>query len=173
MAVDPAELEQMIHQLEVLSDTAYAESLADCVMDPDPVEQAAFRSDPLAERSLAAAIFLIENVNAQIRRNEGESAAGWKHRAEHFRSRVGMERRLLGTVVDGIYARQGRIKNAPNPRRRAQERLVNLVLKGETVDVDTWRGLLEDERLREIERKRLDKERRKRLAKERKQAGRG
>ena len=113
----------MIEQLTVLGDVQYAEALADCVMDPEPTEQAAFRSDALANRSLIAARYLIDHVNSTIRRNEAESNGSWAKRAEHYRNRVGMERRLLETIVAGIRAQRGMLAAPPNPRGRALKEL--------------------------------------------------
>ena len=104
--VDPAEVDLMIGSLARLSDVSYAESLADCIMDPDPVERAAFRSPALVERSVIAAKYLIETTNSRIRAQAPlESNRAWERRAAHFRDRVGMERRLLDRVVaDNIEA---------------------------------------------------------------------
>lgn len=110
---DP-QVQAAVGELSALTDKRYAEALADCVMDPDPVEQAAFRSPELAPRSMVAARYLIDHVNTAIRR-EGES--GRARRAEHFRDRVGMERRMLEAVAGS----NG--ESAVNPRGRAMRRL--------------------------------------------------
>lgn len=120
-APDPAAVAEVLADLAELDDEGFADALADCIMRPDPVEQAAFRSPQAAERSLIAARYLIDNVNSTIRKNDGESDGSWRHRAEHFRNRVGMERRMLQAIVDGLRAQQGRLPNAPNPRARARE----------------------------------------------------
>jgi len=124
--IDDAAVTDLIGQLSALDDRAYAEALADCVMDPEPHEQAAFRSEALAVRSLAGARYLIDNVNSAIRRRDGESNRAWQARAEHFRNRVGMERRLLDAIVVGIRARAGLLPNQPNPRGRAMRELARL-----------------------------------------------
>lgn len=159
--VDPVLLDRTITQLQALTDQAYAQSLADCVVDPEPVEHAAYRSDELAERSLAAAVFLVNTTNSLMKNGPSRDDPAWVHRTQHFLNRIGMERRLLGTIVDGMYARQGRVKNAPNPRRRAQERLWNLVMSGRPVDPQTPALLMADEEAKEKVRKAQDKARRK------------
>lgn len=120
---DPAHVADLIGQLAALQDGAYADALAVNITEPDADEQAAFRSAELAQRSLVACRFLIENVNATIRRKSDESGKAWVLRAEHFRSRVGMERRLLEAVVAGLRAEKGILSSAPNPRGRAMRTL--------------------------------------------------
>lgn len=113
----------MVRQLAGLSEQTFTDSLADCIADPDPVEQAAFRGEQLAFRSLNACRYLIDHVNTTIRKKESESGSEWRARAEHFRSIVGRERRLLEYIVAGIRARQGILPAAPNPRARAKDEL--------------------------------------------------
>lgn len=148
---DPAAVARLIGQLERMSDTAFAESLADYVMTnlrkPDPedyastsayerdlqdwadladdhaVEQAAFRSDTLAIRSFYAAEMLIKQANTLLQRRSDEKGKDWQARTAHYRTRVGMERRLLGVRVDGIRAAKGILPSQPNPRARALENL--------------------------------------------------
>jgi hypothetical protein len=126
-------------------------------------ERAAFRSPELAVRAQAAAKFLIDNVNTDIRRSAGESNKAWEGRAARYRNRVGYEHRILNEVVAGLYAQQGRLDNRPNPRRRAQERLWSLVLAGQPVGKDTLRELLADEEHKIEVRKAEEKERRRQM----------
>ena len=158
---DPTQTRRVIRQLTALDDVPFAEALADNVMDPVAEETAAFRSDELARRSLAATQYLINNVNSTIKKNAGESNKGWQHRAEHYRSRIGMERRQLLDIVRGMDARLGRINNAPQPRRRAEKRLWNLVLADKPVSRETLRQLLEEEQQKDIDAREKEKERRK------------
>ena len=119
----PAEIADMISQLEILADVRFAEALADCIMDPEPTEQAAFRSEALAFRTLTAARYLLDHVNVTIHRNDTESNGSWLKRAEHYRNRVGMERRTVETIVAGLRAQRGMLTSTPNPRHRAMRAL--------------------------------------------------
>lgn len=159
---DPAEVQATVANLTELPDQQFAEALADCVMDPDPVEQAAFRSDDLALRALVAARYLIDNVNATIRQRADESGKAWALRAEHYRNRIGMERRLLESIVAGIRARDGQIMAAPNPRGRAMRRLAEK-------HPQEFLELVRDEQEAVAERRRAEKAERKRQ----RQAARG
>lgn len=163
---DPQEVTELIEQFQGYPDQQYAEALADNVMDPDPVETAAFRSEQLAQRSLVAARYLIDNVNNQLRRKEGESGKAWAARAEHYRTRIGMERRLLETIVAGLRARAGIVPNAPNPRGRAMRELARR-------HPQEYLALVREEQERDQERARAAKEERKRLRKEAKARERG
>lgn len=157
--LDLVEVERVKQQLSALTDQAYAEALADCVMDPDPFEQAAFRSPELAQRSLIAARYLIDNVNSQIRQRQDESKGAWGARAAHFRTRVGMERRILDAIVTGLRAQAGVLSNAPNPRARAMRRLAQL-------HPEEFLRLVREEQQADKERAAAAKEERKRLRRE-------
>lgn len=123
-ALDPHEVAVMKAQLSRVSDVAFAESLADCIMDPDAIEQAAFRSAELVERSRIAAKFLIDTTNSRIRSNAPDaSKKEWEQRASYFRDRVGMERRLLDRVALGLRAQLGELPTPPNPRAQAYREL--------------------------------------------------
>ena len=129
--IDPQRLAGLIQVLDRQTDVDFAEALADCIMDPEPVEVAAFRSGQLAHRSLAATQFLIDHANTTINTREGEDASRkWKQRATaRFRDRVGLERKLLIQIVNGELARQGRDpSNAPSAQGRALRRLKQLHL---------------------------------------------
>lgn len=92
------------------------------------VEQAAFRSPQLVNRSLAAARLLLDETNATLRRGrrDDETKTQWadrQRRLKHFVLNVGRERRLLEQIITGLRAQSGVLPNAPNPRQRAFERL--------------------------------------------------
>lgn len=143
---DPQEVADAIAYLSGLENVPYAESLADNIMDPDPVETAAFRSPELAKRSLAASEHLLDDVNARLRRGApaGESAKSFERRAGYFRQNVGIERRLLRAIVDGQRAARGIVPNAPKPRGRAMRRLAQLNLAGD-VPKGTYARLVREE----------------------------
>jgi hypothetical protein len=147
---DPADLPGAIEYLEGQTDARFQQSLADCIMDPDDLEQAAFRSEQLAFRSLAAAKTLIEQTNRLLVRKQGESTKGWQVRTEHFRTRVGMERRILQTITDGIRARDGFVASAPNPVQRAMRRLAQLNRAGDVPKGTIYR-LVEEERQKDAD----------------------
>lgn len=167
--LDPRQVQATIDQLSALSDQAYAEALADCVMLPDEFEQAAFRSEQLAQRSLIAARYLLDNVNTQIRQRPDESKGAWGQRASHFRNRVGMERRILDAIVTGLRAQLGILPAAPNPRARAMRRLWSENMRG-PIPAGRFRELLEEEQQRDADARRAAKEERKRQRREAKAA---
>ena len=130
--VDPAEVQRLVVQLTALeaqNPRAFAESLADNIMEPDPAETLAFRSEELVAKSLVAARYLIDNTNSVMAsRRRGTDL---HKRTELFRNAVGRERRLLQSILDGMRARDGVLPTAPNPRGRAMRRLVNENLVGD------------------------------------------
>lgn len=129
--------------LEAADPTTFAEAFADNVAEPDPVETAAFRSDELAFKSFAAAQYLIDRTNETVRRYRNQSD---KQRASiAFGHKVARERRILENIVNGIKARNGILPAAPNPRRRAKDRLWNEAMKGGVLPPGLWRQLLEEE----------------------------
>lgn len=159
--VDPTDLVQHVRRLLLLTDDrAYAQALADSIMDPIAEEQAAFRSPELAQRSLVATRFLIDDVNAAIQRKADESTKSWRSRADHFRNRVGMERRLLEAIVDGLRAQRGILPAQPNPKARAMRRLWSENMAGD-VPKGRYRELLELEQQADADRAARQKEERK------------
>lgn len=145
--------------LEVRSPVEFAEALADNIMEPDPIETQAFRSEDLAFKSLKAARYLIDHSGAVMKHRRRGSKQ--QQATREFMNRVGQERRLLEYIVNGIRAAKGQIPNAPNPRQRALRRLATENLKG-----DVPRG-----RFRElmIEEQEIDKERKRQAKLEQKQ----
>lgn len=129
--------------LEAADPTTFAEALADNIAEPLDIETAAFRSDDLAFKSLAAANYLIDRTNEVVRRHRRNSD---KQRASiAFGHKVARERRILENIVGGIKARNGILPTAPNPRRRAQQRLWNEAMKGGPIPAGRWRELLDEE----------------------------
>lgn len=129
--VDPAELAAKIAELarlEIANPQAFTQALADAIMDPIPVETAAFRSEELAFKALASAKQLIEQAN-YFQTNVRSNAAKKRGRA-FFIQAVGRERQVLQNRVNGILAERGQLPNQPNPRRRAEKRMWNLALRG-------------------------------------------
>jgi hypothetical protein len=149
-------------ELEKRDRNAFAEALADNIMEPDPIETDAFRSDELAFQSLAAARYLIDNANSVMNRRRRGSRE--QRGTERFLQMVGRERRILENVVNGIRARKGMLPNAPNPRQRALRRLATENLAG-----DVPRGRFRD---LVIEEQQVDKDRKYREKKERQAARR-
>lgn len=120
---DPQQVARLIEQFSNLSDVAYAEALADNIMEPDADETAAFRSPELVYRSRDAAAYLLARVNTEFRQRPGESRGSWGRRAAAYRDRVGLERRRLETIIAGMRAQRGILTAPPNPRGRAMRRL--------------------------------------------------
>ena len=148
--------------LEVRDPLEFAEALADNIMETDPIETLAFRSDELAFKSLKAARYLLDHSGAVLQRRRRGSRE--QQATREFMNRVGAERRLLESIVNGIRAKKGLNPNAPNPRQRALRRLATENLKG-----DVPRG-----RFRElmIEEQEIDRERKAEAKRERRQARR-
>lgn len=141
--------------LEASDPTTFAEDLADNIMEPLELDTRAFRSDELAFKSLAAAKYLIDRANEQARRHRANSA---KQRATiAFRQKVAREGRILENVVNGIKARNGILPAAPNPRRRAKERLWSEAMKGDAIPAGRWREILDEEIEKDRERKKQAK----------------
>lgn len=148
--------------LEKRDRNAFAEALADNIMEPDPVETDAFRSDDLAFQSLAAARYLIDNANTVLRRRRRGSKE--QRGTERFMQAVGRERRILENIVNGMRARKGMLPNAPNPRQRALRRLATENLQGD-VPKGRFRDLV-------IEEQQIDKDRKREQKKARQEARR-
>jgi hypothetical protein len=158
---DPTELiqvAQVIDRLSALTDVAFAEALADNIMEPDQDETAAFRSRELAHRSLDATKYLLARVNTEFRQRPGESRGSWGKRAAVFRDRVGLERRRLETIIAGLRAERGILMAPPNPRGRAYRELARrhpgefLVLVREEQEKDRLHAAEEKERRKHVRR---------------------
>lgn len=143
--LDPTEIERLIRSFadqEARDPRAFAEAVADNIMDPVTEETAALRSDELAPKTLIAVRFLIDHtLNATKRPPKGSDA---ERRRNHFLTSVNRERRVLEMIVAGIRAKNGVLPNAPNPRARALQRLANENLAGD-VPRGRFRDLLNEE----------------------------
>jgi len=127
--IDPDELRTTIEYLSSRTDEDFRDALADNIEDPVDVETAAFRDVQLAYRSLAAARFLIDHANTTIALKMADQSKKARVRGSaRFRDRVGMERRLLESIVAGDRARNGILTNAPSAQGRALRRLKQLHL---------------------------------------------
>lgn len=158
---DPQEVAARITELRVLLDTRgasdFAEALADNIMEPLPVDTAAFRSEELAFESLAATRYLIDNAKSVLARRRRGSRQ--QMRTEAYMQKIGMERRLLELRVNGIRAEKGMLPNQPNPRQRAMRRLATENLQGD-VPKGRIRDLLEEEKQKDRDRKKQQKKER-------------
>lgn len=150
-ALVAAKITELLDIERTLGSREFAEALADNIMEPDPVETAAFRSDELAALSLAGAIYLIDHSNEVLRDRRRSSRQA--HETRRFQMEVGRERRVLAHIVDGIRAKAGILPNQPNLRRRAERRLVQENLKGD-VPKGRFIELLREEQEAEEQRKR-------------------
>ncbi|HET7386189.1 MAG TPA: hypothetical protein VFJ19_05930 [Nocardioidaceae bacterium] len=146
-----------LEALEASDPTGFSEALADNIMEPDPVETEAFRSDQLVFKSLAAVRYLQENAQSVLKRRRRGSQQ--KRRTEGFIQKVGYERRILENVRNGVRARKGLLPNAPNPRQRALRRLASENLAGATPQ-GRFRVLVIEEQDKDKERKRQAKKQR-------------
>lgn len=147
--------------IEAADPTTFAEALADNIAEPLDTETAAFRSDELAFKSLAAAEYLIARTNEVVRRHRRDSD---KQRASiAFGHKVARERRILENVVNGIKARNGILPAAPNPRKRAKDRLWNEAMKGGVIPPGRWRQLLDEEIEKDRARKKAAKQARREM----------
>lgn len=142
---DPSRVRAIVAHLDQLPDVKYAEVVANVVMsrpeDLDVDAQAAMRTPALVAKSLAAVRFHIDQANARLKRSEGEDVREWRRRQEHFKHRMGVERRLLENVQQGVLAQRGIVPNRPNPRQRAMERL-------KEKHYEDFKRFLEDEKAR-------------------------
>jgi hypothetical protein len=146
-----AKIQELLELERERGSREFAEALADNIMEPDPVETAAFRSDELAFLSYTGARYLIDHSNEVLRdRRRGSRQA---HDTRRFQMEVGRERRILESIVNGIRAKKGMLPNQPNIRRRAERRLVQENLKG-PVPQGRFIELLREEEEREQQRKR-------------------
>lgn len=154
----PDEIAERIAELvalEASDPTSFAEWLADNVMDPVAVDTHAFRSDELAFKSFTAARYLIDRANQDERRFRANSEK--QRRVIAYRQRVAREARILDNIVNGIKARNGILPAAPNPRRRAKERLWSEAMKGDALPAGRWREILDEELEKDRERKKQAK----------------
>ena len=122
----PIEVQQVIRLLETMTDQEFHKAVMTNIIDPQVLASVAFSSDDLAERALEAAVFLQENVGSVLARKAGESDREWDRRVDHVRRLVVNERQRLQMIVNGMYARQGRMPNAPSARGRASRELERL-----------------------------------------------
>jgi hypothetical protein len=81
---DPAELQRLIAELDQLPNREFARAFRDYVVDQSSLEQAAYRSYQLAEKSLAAGKKIMNDVNADLRRREKQDP-DWAASARSFR----------------------------------------------------------------------------------------
>lgn len=164
--VDPGVTRAKIEELKALEQrdpNAFAEALADNIMEPDPVETAAFRSEELAFLAFNASKYLIDHANVMKRQRRRGSRL--QVRTDVFIQKVGRERRVLQARVDGLRAERGILPNAPNPRGRAMRRLWNEAMRG-PVPEGRWRELLDEEAQRDRDKKRDQKRARAQAKKE-------
>lgn len=151
---DPQHVAELVEHLDALSDVAFAEALADNIMDPDPDETAAFRSPQLVNRSADATRYLLARVNTEFRQRPGESRGSWGKRAAAYRDRVGLERRRLETIIAGLKAQNGILTAPPNPRGRAMRELARR-------HSAEFLAIVREEQEKDRERARAEKQRRK------------
>lgn len=131
---------------------AYARVVAETVTGQreDPTVEAALRLPALAPKTLDAVRFHIEEANANINRSRNDPEK--RRRQEHFRHKMGVWRRQLERVMDGVRAQQGYVSNRPNPRARAYERMVGTTITcdcgcGHRIELyPVFRRILEDEK---------------------------
>lgn len=143
-----------LRALEQLGVKEFADALADNIMEPLPVETAAFRSDALAFLSLTAARYLIDHANEILRQRHRSRHA--RRGTQHFVNLVGRERRILENIVNGLRAKNGDLPNAPNPRKRAMQRLWNENMAGD-VPQGRYKVLFLEEQELAAQRKRDEK----------------
>lgn len=111
----------------------FAEEVADILLapEPDPVEIAALRCDEVAFLAWNATKYLLEHsglvIRERIRRRQHQEA----NATRRFQVEINREQRILKAIVEGIRARNGRLPNERNPKRRAERRLVQENLKGD------------------------------------------
>lgn len=150
----PAQVADRIRSLKALEEsdpTAFAEALADNIVEPEAVDTQAFRSNDLAFQALAAADYLVQRSTEQVARFRRDSVR--QRGVMQFRAKVARERRLLENITTGIKATQGILPAAPNPRRRAKERLWSEAMKGGPIPAGRWRRLLDEEIQRDKDKK--------------------
>jgi hypothetical protein len=176
--LDQDEVNDEIARLSRMSPQEFADELADMVKeDADivaamraekataqdredhqfvKVTLAAFRSDELAYKAVAAANGILRNVSQQLERMgaEGKSRTEQAANAKRFGLLVSREKQVLELASNGVRARSGILPNQPNPNQRAYERLARMFHKDY---VDLRRQEID----KAAETKRLEKEKRK------------
>jgi hypothetical protein len=115
---NPAELQRLITELDQLPNREFTRAFREYVVDQSSLEQAAYRSYQLAEKSLAAAKKIMNDVNADLRRREKQDA-DWAASARRFRNLVGQEAGLIRSVVAALRQQAGHPVNSPNLRWQA------------------------------------------------------
>jgi hypothetical protein len=141
--LDPAKIAEWAEHLDSdFTAQEYADELADNLKDsvdwarlgdrPPPdylspylmvrYKEAAFRSERLAVKSLAACRLILGQIHVQLQR-DAEQKPHWARSARLFQNTVGYERRILEQVVAGQRAMSGVLPSSPNPRARAMEAL--------------------------------------------------
>lgn len=158
-----ADVEERIKELDALTDPEYKDVFTVYLRDPSLVDQLAFRSPKLAARSLQVCLWLLENVRTTLRGTDDRRRA---YRLELLRNAARKEERVLRTVVDGLRAQQGILPFAPNPRRRAEHRVWQLLLRGDTVTPEMAKRILSEEHERDRQRRAEERERRRQRKRE-------
>jgi hypothetical protein len=121
--------------------------------DPDPAILEALRSPQLAIRTYDALEAVITAINDDItlnqRRAPGDPSkrdAEWERLAKRRQQAFGLERNMLRPIVLDLQEEQGWRPFKPNPRRRAEHRVYQLLLRGDTVTPEMLRDILTEER---------------------------
>ena len=158
-APHPDEVADLIEHFTGLSDDRYARALAQNIAKPVPEETAAFRSRELAVRTDAAGRYLRSSGAAKITHGlvgQEPDLAKKRHGIAHFLAKVHREQALVASIITEMDAQKGILRNAGNPRRRAERRLWQENMAGD-VPKGRYRELLEEEKAAEVERRRQAK----------------
>lgn len=158
-APHPDEVRDLIQHFTGLSDDRYAKALGQNIAKPLPEETAAFRSRDLAVRTEVACKHLISTNAAKIQHVlVGTETDVVKKRGQvaHFISKVRRELALVQSIITEADAQKGILRNAGNPRRRAERRLWQENMAGD-VPKGRFRELLQEEEQKEVERRRAAK----------------
>lgn len=158
-APHPDEVADLIEHFTGLSDDRYARALAQNIAKPVPEETAAFRSHELVVRTDAACKFLISTNAAKITHalvGQETDVAKKRGQVAHFIAKVRREQALVASIITEMDAQKGILRNAGNPRRRAERRLWQENMAG-PVPKGRGRELLEEENAAEVERRRQAK----------------
>jgi hypothetical protein len=151
-----ARVEQEIQYAEgiTLADD-YMRYVGDAIRDkdPDPAVLEALRSRRLAIRTYDALTAIIDAINDDILLNQRRSPGDpkkkdveWATLAKRRQQAFGLERNLLRPLVLDLQEEQGWKPFQPNPRRRTDERVRQLLLRGDTVTPEMYHQILEEER---------------------------
>lgn len=160
LAASSADASAYVKTLQTLTDDKFAETLANALMSK-PQDRAlveAFRSPEMLRRSEGALNFLLREVHAWIKRRTSDdpTISEQRRRTEHYRNVLSRERAHITAILTAEDARKGVIRRAPNARRRAADRLVQLNLAGD-VSQGTYQRLLEEEQKYDVELRRKAK----------------